>query len=62
MHVNRELLCERERDIRMLPMYSAPVTHRRWLWPVKFAFDGTVVSEIGIPDLTHIHVDRSRME
>jgi hypothetical protein len=62
MHVLHQLLYKRQRDIRMLPMYSAPVTHRHWLWSVKFALEGTVASEVGIRDVTHIPVDRSLMD
>jgi hypothetical protein len=46
-------------------MYAATVTHRLWLWPVKFALatlERTVASEVGIPDLSHISVGRSRVE
>jgi hypothetical protein len=35
-------------------MYAATVTHRRLLWPVKFALEGTVRSEVGILGLPHI--------
>jgi hypothetical protein len=43
-------------------MYAASVTHRCWLWPVKFvtkALEGTVVSGVGIPGLLHVPVGRS---
>jgi hypothetical protein len=43
-------------------MYAATVTHRLWLWPVKFPLEGTVASEVGIPGLSHIPIGRSRME
>jgi hypothetical protein len=33
-----------------------------WLWPVKFALEGTVASEVGIPGLSHIPGSRSCME
>jgi hypothetical protein len=44
--------------------YSANVNviHRRWLWPVKFALEGTVASQVGTPGLSHIPIDRSRIE
>jgi hypothetical protein len=38
------LLRKRQRDIRILPVYAATVTHWGWLWPVKFALEGTVAS------------------
>jgi hypothetical protein len=56
------LLCKRQRDIPILPMHAATVNHLRWLWPVKFALEGTVASEVGIPGLSHIPIGRSRME
>jgi hypothetical protein len=35
-------------------MCAATATHRRQLWPVKFALEGTVASEVGVPGLPHI--------
>jgi hypothetical protein len=49
------LLFKHQRDILVLPLHSATVTHRRSLWPVKFALealDGTVAWQVGIPDLS----------
>jgi hypothetical protein len=42
-------------------MYAATLAHRRWLWPLKFALEGTAASEVGIPGLSHIPTGRSRM-
>jgi hypothetical protein len=44
------------RDIRILPMYTATVTHRHLLWLVKYANEETVGSVL------HIPIGRSRME
>jgi hypothetical protein len=41
---------------------NSSVTRRLWLWPVKFAIEGTVASEVGIPGLSHIPLSRSHME
>jgi hypothetical protein len=60
--VLRQLLCKRQRDIRILPTYAATATQRRWLWPVKFALEGTVASEVGIPGLSRTPICRSRIE
>jgi hypothetical protein len=41
------------------------LTHQRLLWLVKFALEtleGTVVSEAGIPDLSHIPMGKGQME
>jgi hypothetical protein len=54
-----------QRDIGIIPTYAATVTHRSWLWPVKFGLEapeGTVTSQVGIPGLSHISIGRSRME
>jgi hypothetical protein len=48
---SHSLVCKRYCDIRILHVYAATVTHRRWLWPVKFVLEGTVASEGGIPGL-----------
>jgi hypothetical protein len=45
----------------MLLMYAATVTHRHWLWLVKFSLEGTVASEVGTLDLSHGRIARSRM-
>jgi hypothetical protein len=50
---------------RSIPMYAATDIHHRWLWPVKFileALEGTMASEVSIPDLPHILLGGSRME
>jgi hypothetical protein len=56
---------ERQLDIRILPMYPATVTHRRWLWPVKFAqeaLERAVALKVGIPGLSHSATGKSRIE
>jgi hypothetical protein len=45
-YVLRQFRCKRQRDIRILPLYAATATQRRWLWPIKFAPEGTVASEV----------------
>lgn len=48
-----------------LPMYATAVTHQRWLWSVKFALEaleGSLVSEVCIPGLSHNPIGRSHME
>lgn len=53
---------EREGDIRILSAKDATVSHRRWLRHVRFALEGLVASEVGIPCLSHILMVRSRMK
>jgi hypothetical protein len=56
-----QLLCKRQRDVRILPMYAE--TDSSILWHVKFAFKalkGTVTSEVGISSLSHVPMSRSR--
>jgi hypothetical protein len=46
-------------------VYTAAVSHRPWLSRVQFvleALEGTVPSEVGMPDLSHIPIGGSRME
>jgi hypothetical protein len=38
-------------------MYTATVTHRRWLCPVKFALEATVASELGVLCLSYVAID-----
>jgi hypothetical protein len=45
-----KLLCIRQCDVAV-PMYA-----------VTSPIDGTAASEVGTPDVSHIHIDRSRME
>jgi hypothetical protein len=51
---------KRQRDIRILPMYAATLTQRRW--PAKLALEGTVASGVGIPGLSHIQISKIRLE
>jgi hypothetical protein len=46
-----------------LLMHAATLTHRHWLWPAKFALEGAVASEVGVPRLSHLLmlVPRSRI-
>jgi hypothetical protein len=37
-------------------MIAATVTHRRWLRHVKFVFEQTVISKVGISDLSCIPI------
>jgi hypothetical protein len=53
---------ETQRNVRILPMHAATVTHRRWLRPVKFVLEGTVTLKVGVPGLSHIPIRRSLME
>jgi hypothetical protein len=39
-------------------MHITTVTHQ-WQWPMKFALEGTVASEVGILGLSHIAISRS---
>jgi hypothetical protein len=47
---------------QIIPMYTATLTHRRWLRSVKFTLEGTVTSEVRIPVLSHIPIGRGRAE
>lgn len=49
-----QLLCKRQRDIRILPVYATTATHRHWLWLAEFsheALEGTVALRDGKPGL-----------
>jgi hypothetical protein len=54
-------LCKRQHYTRITDVYAATVTARPWLWPLKFVPGGTVALEVGIPDLSHISVCKSRV-
>jgi hypothetical protein len=60
--ISAPLLCKRQRDNRIRPVYAATVTRRRRLWPMKLALESTVTTEVGIPGLSHISIGRNGME
>jgi hypothetical protein len=46
----------------MLEVFSCTPNHRRWLWAVEFAPEGSLGSEVAIPGVSHISICEGRME